>query len=183
MLAPHNLPPGQSQGGEAFGLHRLSVDMHSPLKHPPILVRPTPVFICGFIAGVFAHHLMPWPIWPAASALHVWIGVAAIATGVAGFTWGVQTMRRAGTGVMLHKAASQVVQTGPYRWSRNPQYISYTTICVGAALLANSWWPILALAPVLAIVQVGVVSAEERYMSSAFGADYAAYCRRVGRWL
>jgi len=157
--------------------------MHSPLTHPPILVRPTPVFICGFLAGVLVQRLAPWPVWRAASAMRVCLGMAAIAVGVAGFTWGVQTLRRARTGVMLHKAASQIVQNGPYRWSRNPQYVSYTTMCVGAALVANSWWPIVALVPVIAIVQVGVVRAEERYMSSAFGAEYAAYCRRVGRWL
>jgi protein-S-isoprenylcysteine O-methyltransferase Ste14 len=157
--------------------------MHSPLTCPPILVRPTPVFICGFVAGVLLQRLAPWSIWRSPSGLHVWLGVAAIAMGAVGFTWGVQTLRRARTGVMLHKAASQVVQNGPYRWSRNPQYVSYTTICVGATLVANSWWPIVALVPVIAIVHVGVVRPEERYMTSAFGADYAAYCRRVGRWL
>jgi protein-S-isoprenylcysteine O-methyltransferase Ste14 len=152
-------------------------------RHPRILVRPTPVFVAGFLAGVAIDRAVAWPMWSTADGWRLAAGIAAVALGTAWFTWGVQTPRRAKTGVMLHRPASRVVRDGPYRWSRNPQYLAYSTICLGAACLANSWWPLAALPLALAVVHIGVVLPEERYMWRTFGDDYAEYQRRVGRWI
>ena len=53
----------------------------------------------------------------------------------------------------------------------------------GAALVTNTVWPLLLLAPVLAVVIHAVINREERYLQRMFGSAYEEYCRDVGRWL
>ena len=84
---------------------------------------------------------------------------------------------------MLQKPATALMRQGPYAWSRNPQYLAFVAIYVGAALVTNTVWPLLLLAPVLALVVNTVIRREERYLQRMFGASYVAYCRDVGRWL
>jgi protein-S-isoprenylcysteine O-methyltransferase Ste14 len=75
------------------------------------------------------------------------------------------------------------VTGGPYRRTRNPMYVAMTLLYLGASLLMNGLWPLLALPVVLAALTFAVIRREERYLSSAFGAEYDAYRRRVRRWL
>jgi protein-S-isoprenylcysteine O-methyltransferase Ste14 len=47
----------------------------------------------------------------------------------------------------------------------------------------NSWWAVVMLVPVLVVIQTAVIAREERYLGSAFPADYQAYRARTRRWL
>jgi protein-S-isoprenylcysteine O-methyltransferase Ste14 len=76
-----------------------------------------------------------------------------------------------------------LMRQGPYGWSRNPQYLAFVAIYVGAALVTNTWWPIALLPAVVLAVSGGVNLAEEQYKRAAFGAEYDENCRRVSRWL
>ncbi|MDP9086430.1 MAG: isoprenylcysteine carboxylmethyltransferase family protein [Pseudomonadota bacterium] len=80
-------------------------------------------------------------------------------------------------------AASSLVTTGIYAVSRNPMYVGLATLLVSLALaLSNAW---LLLGPLFFIVFTTrfQIIPEERAMLAKFGADYAAYRRRVRRWL
>ena len=79
--------------------------------------------------------------------------------------------------------AEALVVSGSYRFTRNPMYVSLALLTVGCGLLLATWWPIVLLLPVLAIVQVFVILPEERYLRRRFGTPYDAYTRRVRRWL
>jgi protein-S-isoprenylcysteine O-methyltransferase Ste14 len=65
----------------------------------------------------------------------------------------------------------------------NPIYIALALIHVGLALLADSAWALVLLAPALAIVRLGVIAPEEAYLATRFGDAFAAYTARVRRWL
>jgi protein-S-isoprenylcysteine O-methyltransferase Ste14 len=93
------------------------------------------------------------------------------------------TFRRARTAILPTRPASQLVDGGPYRFTRNPMYTGLTTAYVGAAALLDSVWPLLLLPLVLAALVRLVVRREEAYLRGAFGAEYAAYQARVRRWL
>ena len=80
-------------------------------------------------------------------------------------------------------AASSLVTTGIYGVSRNPMYVGLTALLVALALaLANLW---LLFGPLLFVgfITRFQIIPEERAMLANFGADYAAYRRRVRRWL
>lgn len=107
--------------------------------------------------------------------------VAGIAIGIAG----IIAFRRHGTTVhpMRPETATAVVDSGIYRHTRNPMYVSL------AALLA-AWGIWLANGAALALVPAFVaylarfqVVPEERAMLDKFGAQYAEYMSRVRRWL
>ena len=70
-----------------------------------------------------------------------------------------------------------------YRFSRNPMYVSLALLYIAVTLVLDSWWPLLLLPAVLAIVDRVVILREERYLSRAFPHLYDEYRRRVRRWL
>src|ERR687893_292903 len=71
----------------------------------------------------------------------------------------------------------------PYRYSRNPGYLSLTMLYVGIAILRNALWAIPLLLLVVYVIQREVIEREERYLERTFGEEYLAYKRRVRRWV
>jgi protein-S-isoprenylcysteine O-methyltransferase Ste14 len=67
--------------------------------------------------------------------------------------------------------------------TRNPMYVSLVALYLGLMLLINSWWPAIFLPFVVLVVDRFVIAREERYLASAFGAEYDEYRRQVRRWL
>ena len=109
------------------------------------------------------------------SALLVVVGLALSAAVVRAF-------RRASTPVAVRRPTSRLVLDGPYRFTRNPDYLGQALTYAGVALFAGDWWLIL-LGPIaFAIVHYGVVLREERYLAVKFGSDHEAYMTKVPRW-
>jgi protein-S-isoprenylcysteine O-methyltransferase Ste14 len=52
---------------------------------------------------------------------------------------------------------NQLVDSGPYAFSRNPMYLAWTLGYVGVALVAGTAWPLLLLPVVLVVTQVVVL--------------------------
>jgi membrane protein len=155
-----------------------------PAAGPGAPVPPTAIFLGGFLGALLCHRLDPWPI-PSGSLTPFWnlIGAGLLAGGALLFLLGVLTFCRARTGVMLQAAATRIVAIGPYRWSRNPQYLALTAVYLGAAVYAQSLWPVIALPLILLAVSSLVIAREERYLHRRFKDEYREYCRHVPRWL
>jgi protein-S-isoprenylcysteine O-methyltransferase Ste14 len=83
----------------------------------------------------------------------------------------------------LCRPASGLVMDGPFRYSRNPAYVSFTMIYAGVASLKNSLWAILLLPVVLHIIRHHAIEREERYLERRFGEEYLRYKSQVRRWL
>ncbi|HEY5907049.1 MAG TPA: isoprenylcysteine carboxylmethyltransferase family protein [Vicinamibacteria bacterium] len=75
-----------------------------------------------------------------------------------------------------------LVIRGPYRFVRNPMYLGAATALAGAALFYSSTALALYAGAFLLVMQAFVLLYEEPTLRATFGAEYAAYCRRVGRW-
>jgi protein-S-isoprenylcysteine O-methyltransferase Ste14 len=156
------------------------------LPHPGVRFPPPLLLVAAFLAGWFVEtnwirlHLADSPA--AMRALCV-IGSIALLCGVSLITWGVLTFIRARTALIPHHAASRLVQTGPYRFTRNPMYTGFTLVYVGVSLFLNAAWPLLFLPVALLALFHFVIRKEERYLTAAFGDEYTSYQRRVRRWL
>ena len=72
---------------------------------------------------------------------------------------------------------------GPYRWSRNPIYVSFSLLQLGIAFWVNSLWVLVTLLPAVAVMSFVVIPREEQYLETRFPSDYSAYRRFVRRWL
>jgi len=95
----------------------------------------------------------------------------------------ISRFRRSRTSIVPIRPAEALVLSGPYRYTRNPMYVSLALLTIGCGLLLATWWPIVLLVPTLVIVQRFVILPEERYLRRRFGTAYEAYARRVRRWL
>jgi protein-S-isoprenylcysteine O-methyltransferase Ste14 len=87
------------------------------------------------------------------------------------------------TTVMPNRAVTRMITTGPYRFSRNPIYVSHVVLTGAIGLIAHSPFVLLLLPVlVLAFARLSILP-EERYLERHFGDDFRAYAARTRRWL
>jgi protein-S-isoprenylcysteine O-methyltransferase Ste14 len=107
--------------------------------------------------------------------------LAAAALGLA--TGALGRFRRAGTAVEPWRPSTALVTGGVYRFTRNPIYLALAVLYAGSALALDSVVALSLLPPLLALVQVGVIRREERYLEAKFGDEYRRYKASVRRWV
>jgi protein-S-isoprenylcysteine O-methyltransferase Ste14 len=151
------------------------------LDKPGVVAPPPLIYLVPLGLALLAEWALP--------ALRIPVSVPPVAggslIGLGGLLMvaAVRAMRRARTATSPYKPSTAVVSNGPYRFSRNPIYLAYTLTYLGVALLIGSLLALLLLPAVLAVVQVGVIRREERYLEEKFGEDYRRYKSGVRRWL
>jgi protein-S-isoprenylcysteine O-methyltransferase Ste14 len=105
--------------------------------------------------------------------------------GVAVAMSGVLSFRRAQTTVnpLKPETSAALVSTGVYSFTRNPMYLGMVLGLLGWAVYLSSIWALLG--PVLFVLYITrfQIVPEERVLDRLFGAPFAAYKKRVRRWL
>lgn len=70
---------------------------------------------------------------------------------------------------------------GIYRFSRNPMYLGFNLLTLGA--IANNLHPLIMVAGAYSIIIYHfIIRGEEKYLGARFGAEYEAYARKVRRY-
>lgn len=148
-------------------------------------VRPPRLHLAAIAVGFVLDWIVPTVLAPSdlSPSWRAAIGGGLVALGAALFTWSIGRFRAADTPVPTIQPTRALVADGPYRFSRNPIYLSMAVIHAGIALAADNAWVLLLLAPTLIVIRYGVIAREERYLERKFGADYLAYKRQVRRWV
>jgi protein-S-isoprenylcysteine O-methyltransferase Ste14 len=147
----------------------------------PGVVAPPPFIYAGTLAaGLLLNRLRPTPFLPRGLRL---FGLVSIVGGLLLGLWGVREMRRAETNIDPYRPVHAIVEQGPFRFSRNPLYLSMTLIYCGISAFANALLPFLMLPGVLAVMRKGVIEREELYLEEKFGEKYLSYKGRVRRWI
>jgi protein-S-isoprenylcysteine O-methyltransferase Ste14 len=156
-----------------------------PAPFRMLLLVPVPwVFVLGYLLGVALERVAPLPLRsPILPDLAVLIGLLVFALGAAIAGWGWAAFRLARTTTVPGATSAQMVTWGPYRFTRNPMYVGLTIAYLGEAVILHQIWPVIVLPLVLAYVDRIVIPLEERTLAETFGAAYAEYRARVGRWL
>ena len=80
------------------------------------------------------------------------------------------------------RETNRLIVRGIYRWSRNPQYLGYGVVIIGAVIgywSATAWLALIAYA----LLVYATVRIEEEHLTQAFGEEYQEYCRQVPRFL
>jgi protein-S-isoprenylcysteine O-methyltransferase Ste14 len=148
----------------------------------PNVIGPPPLIALAAIAIGFALE-EAWPTALPQHSLRLGAGLVLFALGFTLFSWALITFRAAGTSVETRKPSTTVVETGPYRFTRNPIYLGMTLAIFGVGIAAGSLWVIAMTLPFLVVIDYGVIVREERYLEAKFGATYRGYRERVRRWL
>lgn len=97
--------------------------------------------------------------------------------------WALRLMAVSRTALLPGGSTRVVLDTGPFGVSRNPLYVGMIALAAGLALLWPSAWALVFVPVGVALLRWGAILPEERYLTAKFGAEYAAYQRRVRRWL
>jgi protein-S-isoprenylcysteine O-methyltransferase Ste14 len=124
--------------------------------------------------------------WPLALPRNPLVTLVAIILIVGSIMLALDSIRRffrSRTSIVPIRPAAALVLSGPYRFTRNPMYLSLALLTIACGMLLGSWWPILLLAPTLVSIRQFVILPEERYLRRRFGAEYELYTRRVRRWV
>ena len=134
------------------------------------VAAPPPVIYLGaLVFGLLLNRRFPVALLPRGIARS--LGWPLVGGGVLLIGWFEWTMRRAGTPANPYKPVSHIATDGPFRYTRNPAYLSMTMIYAGIASLANALWPILLLPFPLLVFKPGVIGREGPYLHRRFVED------------
>jgi len=146
------------------------------LKFPPPLL-PLALIGIGYLTDVY----LPLPINGGSG---LWLtGLVVLITSLCLAIVVVLQFSRAKTHVEPWQPTTLIIQSGIFRFSRNPIYLAYCMATLGGGLMLNSWWGLAAVIPLAYLLQQLVIRHEEAYLEAKFGDSYLAYKRRVRRWL
>jgi protein-S-isoprenylcysteine O-methyltransferase Ste14 len=147
-----------------------------------VMIRPPIAWGLAILAGLALHRLAPLPFlpadWPAG-----WLGGIVFVLALALGAWAFATMTGAGSNVPTNRPTTTIVESGPYRFTRNPIYLGMLLGLTGLGLAFDDLWPLLMLVPFGLVIRYGVVAREEAYLERKFGDVYRGYRTRVRRWL
>jgi len=159
----------------------MSRDENNNADNPSVIAPPPLIYTSALLAGLLANRRFHVPFLP--RPLVRMLGWPLIVGGLAVGFLGSRQMRRAETNVSPYKPATAIVTEGPYRFTRNPLYLSMTLLYGGVSALANALPPVLLLPLVLRLMQRGVIEREESYLERKFGDVYLEYKVKVPRWI
>lgn len=152
-----------------------------PTDTAEIKVIPPVIFSAYLAGGVVLAWIWGLPALPRvlAHGLGICLLIAAAAVVVSGF----MAMKRQGTSAHPRTPTQALVTDGPYRYSRNPLYVSLVALYLALALLINSLWMALLTFALFRTLESKVIEPEERYLEAKFGDLYREYKAKVRRWL
>ena len=148
------------------------------------VIAPPPLIFLGFLAlAAVLEAVVPTPTKTFLPYVRYVAGTVLFVIGLVIGIADVQGLRASDTNISTDLPATALVVDGIYRWSRNPLYLAMTLAYGGLAIAAGSAWAIMLIIPLLVVMNIGVISREERYLEREFGDAYRTYKWRVRRWL
>ncbi|HET6925471.1 MAG TPA: isoprenylcysteine carboxylmethyltransferase family protein [Hyphomicrobiaceae bacterium] len=147
-----------------------------------VIMRPPLALLLAIMAGLALNWLVPLPFLPP-DLPALWLGAAVFAVGLALAIWAITTMTRAGSNVPTNLPTTTIVEGGPYRFTRNPIYLSMFLGLIGLTVALDNFWLLAMLVLFAIVIRYGVVAREEAYLERKFGDVYRSYRSRVRRWL
>jgi protein-S-isoprenylcysteine O-methyltransferase Ste14 len=147
-----------------------------------VIIRPPIAWAVAVLAGLALNWLMPLPFVPATVPAG-WLGAMVFVLALALFAWAIVTITGAGSNVPTNRPTTTIVESGPYRFTRNPIYLGMFLGLIGLAIAFDNLWLLMTLVPFTLVIRYGVVAREEAYLERKFGDVYRGYRSRVRRWL
>jgi len=151
----------------------------------PLALRVPPVVVT-LIAGMAA--LIGAKTCPALAveyAARTGLTASLLAAGSGSSLSGVISFRQARTTVnpMAPEAATSLVVSGIYRFTRNPMYLGFLFFLLAVAAWLGNPVAVLAAPAFVLYLNRFQIGPEERALQSRFGWEYHTYSARVRRWI
>lgn len=130
------------------------------------------------LLGILILGILDWNSSLFSHWVRYFTGGVLIVAGSAFALWGVYTLS-------VHTSLGlkgELITSGPYQYSRNPQYVGDVCIIIGYITLANSL--LTAITGVLAAFWFLLAPfVEEPWLKNRFGEEYEKYLEKVSRYL
>jgi protein-S-isoprenylcysteine O-methyltransferase Ste14 len=154
-----------------------------PHDAPRVIVFPPLIPISTVVSSILMQLLFPLRWFAHLSVLlRLPVGAALLAAGIGLMAGGRRALTSNGTNVQPSLPTLVLVDSGVYRWTRNPMYIGGCFAMFGLAFLcALDWLPLL-LPLSLVVLHFGIIKREERYLERKFDDQYLRYAARVPRY-
>ena len=130
--------------------------------------------VCGLNTALL---LMDWNSWIFKSDLRFVVGIPVTLLGGFLALWGVVTLGAVNSSGLK----DGFVASGPYRFTRNPQYLGDNILFFGVSIIANSLLLWIAHA-LLILVFFMAPLIEERWLEDQYGQAYREYRRKTRRF-
>lgn len=148
------------------------------LKIPPPLVVFVAAALMAGMAYAFPGAAIDIPARAVPAVVLAVIGAVCIGAGITEF-------RRHGTTVDPRdpQRSSSLVDTGIFRFTRNPMYLGLLVVLTGWAVFLGNLLPFLVLPMYVLYLGKYQIEPEERLLAAKFGDRFEAYRRKVRRWI
>src|SRR6266851_192471 len=146
------------------------------LRVPPPVLALCLAFLMWFASSLVPPVVVPFGVRVGAALALVAIGQSISISGMVSFRRAKTTMNPIKPG-----AASSLVSSGVYRFTRNPMYLGLSVTLLGWAMFLSNPLALLAVPLFVLYINRLQINPEERVLSSLFGAEYAAYKEKVRR--
>jgi protein-S-isoprenylcysteine O-methyltransferase Ste14 len=152
------------------------------VEEPGFVMRlkniPIPqAYLGGLLAGILLQIFFSPKLFPT-SWIGILIGLPFLILGIGISAWSVTEANE-----LDIDNPDRLLTGGPYAFSRNPMYVGWTLIYIGAAFILNMVWPIALLPLVVIYIHFVDIRKEEQILENQFGENYLRYKDRVRRYL
>ena len=130
---------------------------------------------------IILYWLIPWGL--ASSWILLVFGVGLMMLGIVIAVGAESQFRRSRTTVDHLGIPTKLVTDGWFRYSRNPMYLSFALLLMGAWLALGSVAPLFGVVAYLFLVERWYIAPEEKRLVATFGKQYESYRMRARRWL
>jgi protein-S-isoprenylcysteine O-methyltransferase Ste14 len=111
------------------------------------------------------------------------VGAVVIVAGLALLVLAGGLFKQAGTDMIPFRNVTALVTDGVYRFSRNPMYLGMALVLLGTALTVGAASALVVPLVFAIVVEWRYIRPEEELLAAQFPEAFAAYRRRVRRWL
>ena len=125
------------------------------------------------VVGIHDRGSLVLPPW-----MQIVLGIPLLLGGLGFSLWSIAILGPSST----YGNEGALILRGPYRISRNPQYLGFIVALIGWSLVTSSWATIVA-ALVWIIPLVIIPFVEEPWLLQRYGSEYEEYLRKVPRFV
>ncbi len=146
-----------------------------------ILKTPDLLFLTSIGMSILFHYILP--ILELVSYPYSLIGIVLIIIGMITAFLTNSILLKKGTSIKPFENPSVLVASGPFKFSRNPIYLSMALALLGVAIFLGSLSPFIF--PIIFVIMIdrSVIPIEETNLERRFGEEYLDYKTKVNRWV
>jgi len=111
------------------------------------------------------------------TGLHIFGGIILV--------WAFSTLNRTrgASSDLDTEQTNRLIQTGIYRFTRNPIYLGFLIIICALGIAEGNSFGVIASSGFYFLVTNFQIKHEEKALREKFGDEYEAYCKKTRRWL